>query len=71
MEPTRYNSIRPGQVWLDTEGKRIQAHAFAPAYRNLKDVCRSALTLTQTICPAPKKAESSRYINVPLAYTRH
>ncbi len=21
-----YNSIRPGQVWLDTEGKRIQAH---------------------------------------------
>ncbi|RRJ64617.1 hypothetical protein EHV15_18065 [Paenibacillus oralis] len=22
----KYNSIRPGQVWLDTEGKRIQAH---------------------------------------------
>lgn len=22
----RYNSIRPGQVWRDTEGKRIQAH---------------------------------------------
>ena len=21
-----YDSIRPGQVWLDTEGKRIQAH---------------------------------------------
>lgn len=21
-----YNSIRPGQIWLDTEGKRIQAH---------------------------------------------
>lgn len=21
-----YNSIKPGQVWLDTEGKRIQAH---------------------------------------------
>lgn len=21
-----YQSIRPGQVWLDTEGKRIQAH---------------------------------------------
>ena len=20
------NSIKPGQVWLDTEGKRIQAH---------------------------------------------
>lgn len=24
-----YSSIRPGQVWLDTEGKRIQAHAGA------------------------------------------
>lgn len=22
----KYNSIRPGQVWLDTEGKRIHAH---------------------------------------------
>lgn len=22
----KYNTIRPGQVWLDTEGKRIQAH---------------------------------------------
>ncbi|MEV5025614.1 family 43 glycosylhydrolase [Paenibacillus sp. LPE1-1-1.1] len=22
----KYNSIRPGQIWLDTEGKRIQAH---------------------------------------------
>ena len=22
----RYHSIRSGQVWLDTEGKRIQAH---------------------------------------------
>lgn len=22
-----YNTFRPGQVWLDTEGKRIQAHA--------------------------------------------
>ena len=21
-----YNSIRPGQVWLDTKGERIQAH---------------------------------------------
>ena len=21
-----YNEIRPGQVWLDTNGKRIQAH---------------------------------------------
>lgn len=24
----RYNSIRPGQRWLDTEGKPIQAHGF-------------------------------------------
>lgn len=24
-----YTSIRPGQVWLDTDGKRIQAHAGA------------------------------------------
>jgi hypothetical protein len=23
-----YNSIRPGKVWLDTNGKRIQAHGF-------------------------------------------
>ena len=22
----KYNSIRPGQVWLDTNGNRIQAH---------------------------------------------
>src|SRR5690349_5516829 len=21
-----YNSIRPAQIWLDTEGKRVQAH---------------------------------------------
>lgn len=21
-----YNSMRPGQIWLDTEGKRIRAH---------------------------------------------
>ena len=26
MENKRYDSIRPGRVWLDTEGKRIQAH---------------------------------------------
>ena len=25
-QAARYNSIRPGRVWLDTEGKRIQAH---------------------------------------------
>ena len=22
----KYNSFRPGQVWLDTDGNRIQAH---------------------------------------------
>ena len=22
----RYHSIRPGEVWLDTKGERIQAH---------------------------------------------
>ncbi|MBQ7916997.1 MAG: family 43 glycosylhydrolase [Firmicutes bacterium] len=27
-----YNSIRPGQVWLDTEGKRIQAHGGSVIY---------------------------------------
>ena len=32
MEPTRYNSIRSGQVWLDTEGKRIQAHGGSPSW---------------------------------------
>ncbi len=29
---TFYNSIRPGQVWLDTEGKRIQAHGGSVIY---------------------------------------
>ena len=29
-----YNSIRPGQVWLDTEGKRIQAHGGSIFYEN-------------------------------------
>lgn len=28
----RYNSIRPGQVWCDTEGKPIQAHGFSVFY---------------------------------------
>lgn len=32
MEPNRYNSIRPGQIWLDTEGKRIQAHGGSVMY---------------------------------------
>lgn len=27
-----YNSIRPGQVWLDTNGKRIQAHGGSVMY---------------------------------------
>lgn len=27
-----YDSIRPGQVWLDTEGKRIQAHGGSVMY---------------------------------------
>lgn len=29
-----YNCIRPGQVWLDTEGKRIQAHGGSIFYHN-------------------------------------
>lgn len=29
-----YNSIRPGQVWLDTEGKRIQAHGGSLFYED-------------------------------------
>ena len=28
LAPVTYNSIRPGEVWLDTEGKPIQAHGF-------------------------------------------
>ncbi len=31
-----YNSIRPGQVWLDTEGKRIQAHGGSLFFENGK-----------------------------------
>ena len=27
-EKIRCNSILPGQIWLDTEGKPIQAHGF-------------------------------------------
>lgn len=27
-------SIRPGQVWLDTQGKRIQAHGFSVFYKD-------------------------------------
>ncbi len=29
-----YTSIRPGQLWLDTEGKRIQAHGGSLFYEN-------------------------------------
>ena len=29
-----YTSIRPGQVWLDTDGKRIQAHGGSVFYEN-------------------------------------
>jgi hypothetical protein len=29
-----YNSIRPGQTWLDTEGKPIQAHGFSVFYKD-------------------------------------
>lgn len=28
LHPVTYNSIKPGKVWLDTEGKPIQAHGF-------------------------------------------
>lgn len=28
----KYHSIKPGQVWLDTEGKRIQAHGGSIIY---------------------------------------
>ena len=28
MQPVTYNSVRPGQVWCDTDGKPIQAHGF-------------------------------------------
>lgn len=30
----RYDSIRPGQVWLDTDGKRIQAHGGSVFYED-------------------------------------
>ncbi len=35
-----YTSIRPGKVWLDTEGKPIQAHGFSVFYdENRKRYC--------------------------------
>ena len=27
-----YNAIHPGEVWLDTNGKPIQAHGFSVFY---------------------------------------
>lgn len=30
----KYNSIRPGKTWLDTDGKRIQAHGGSVFYEN-------------------------------------
>ena len=29
---TKYNSFRPGEIWLDTDGKRIQAHGGSVIY---------------------------------------
>ena len=29
-----YNSIKPGQIWLDTNGKPIQAHGFSVFYKD-------------------------------------
>ncbi len=36
LAPVTYNSIRPGEVWLDTDGKPIQAHGFQVTYRDGK-----------------------------------
>ncbi|MGM9781180.1 MAG: glycosyl hydrolase family 28 protein [Candidatus Cryptobacteroides sp.] len=36
LEPVSYNSIFPGEVWLDTEGKPIQAHGFQVIWDNGK-----------------------------------
>ena len=30
--PVKYTSVRPGRVWLDTDGKPIQAHGFQVCY---------------------------------------
>ena len=30
----RYNSFHPGQVWLDTNGKRIHAHGGSILYEH-------------------------------------
>lgn len=36
LAPVTYNSISPGEVWLDTDGKPIQAHGFQVTYRDGK-----------------------------------
>lgn len=36
LQPVSYKSIRPGEVWLDTEGKPIQAHGFQVVWRDGK-----------------------------------
>ena len=34
MADTKYNSIRPGELWLDTDGNPIQAHGGGIIYIN-------------------------------------
>lgn len=36
LTPVHYTSIQPGKVWLDTEGKPIQAHGFQVIYKDGK-----------------------------------
>lgn len=36
LQPVSYDSIRPGEVWLDTEGKPIQAHGFQVSWHDGK-----------------------------------
>ena len=34
MADTKYNSIHPGELWLDTDGNPIQAHGGGIIYIN-------------------------------------
>lgn len=34
LEPKKYDSVRSGEVWLDTDGKPIHAHAFQIFYKD-------------------------------------
>lgn len=34
-DDNRYHSIRPGEVWLDTNGNPIQAHGFQVFYEDM------------------------------------